>query len=93
MDSKIKAQAIAIAICVAALAIAMVFYVNRQQESGVSDNATGTMASGNVAGSNLTDAQLRDFLKDDLFFDPDPVTADSVIVYETPNNCATYSPV
>lgn len=84
MDSKIKAQAIAIAICVAALAIAMVFYVNRQQEAGVSDNAADTMTSGNATGSSLTDAQLRDFLKDDLFFDPDPVTADSVIVYETP---------
>lgn len=84
MDSKLRAQTIALAVCVMALAIAMVFYVNKKPE----DEMTASSGSVNPVtgyGSDLTDAELRAFLNDETFFDPDPVNPYSCITTEIPN--------
>ncbi len=85
MDSKLRAQAIAIAVCVAALAVAMVFYVNRKEDTA--DGKNQAVNSDSVDGAveeTYSDAQLRAFLNDETFFDPDPTLASGVIVRETP---------
>lgn len=85
MDSKLRAQAIAAAVCVAALAIAMVFYVNRKENTtDGSDQAVLADQTAAVSGETYTDAELRAFLRDDTFFDPDPTLGSGIIVRETP---------
>lgn len=85
MDSKLRAKAIAIALCVAALAIAMVFYVNQK---GTAANATSQSVpaeqTDGASGEVYTEAQLRAFLNDETFFDPDPVNPSGIIVRDTP---------
>lgn len=85
MDSKLRVQAIAIAVCVAALAIAMVFYVNQKGNvsNGTSQSVSAEQTDG-ISGETYTEAQLRAFLNDETFFDPDPVNHSGVIVRDTP---------
>lgn len=85
MDSKLRAQAIAIAVCVAALAIAMVFYVNRKEDAaGGNGQAAFSNQTQGTLSEKYTDAELRAFLRDETFFDPDPTPASGIIVRETP---------
>ncbi len=85
MDSKLRAQAIAIAVCVAALAIAMVFYVNRKEDAaGGNGQAAFSNQTQDTLSEKYSDAELRAFLRDETFFDPDPTPASGIIVSETP---------
>lgn len=85
MDSKLRAQAIALAVCVAALAIAMVFYVNKKEDvTDSADRAVPANQTQEEAGAAYTDAQLRAFLNDETFFDPDPTLGSVVTVRDTP---------
>lgn len=85
MDSKLRTQAIAIAVCVAALAVAMVFYVNRKENAA---SGTGQSVSSDqtqeASGETYTEAQLRAFLHDETFFDPDPALSSGIVVRDTP---------
>lgn len=82
MDSKLKIQAIALAVCVVALSVAMVFYVNKEEESKPAD-AGQTTEDGQPIETH-TDAELRAFLQDETFFDPDPTTGIQYTVRSTP---------
>lgn len=82
MDSKLRTQAIAIAVCVAALAVAMVFYVNRKENTAAGAVSADQMQAS--PGETYTDAELRAFLRDDTFFDPDPTLSTSIVVRDTP---------
>ncbi|MDE6688025.1 MAG: hypothetical protein K2K17_11985, partial [Lachnospiraceae bacterium] len=85
MDSKLRTQAIVIAVCVAALAIAMVFYVNRKEETaGGNSQASSADQTQGLLSETYTDAELRAFLRDETFFDPDPTLGSGVIVRDTP---------
>lgn len=82
MDSKLKVQAIALAACVVALAVAMVFYVNKKEESEPAD--AGQVTEDGQPIDARTDAELRAFLQDETFFDPDPATGIQYTVHSTP---------
>lgn len=85
MDSKLRTQAIAIAVCVAALAVAMVFYVNRKDHAaGSTGQAVSADQTQEASGETYTEAQLRAFLHDETFFDPDPTLSSGIVVRDTP---------
>lgn len=85
MDSKLRTQAIAIAVCVAALAVAMVFYVNRKENAaGGTGQAVSSDQTQEASGETYTEAQLRAFLHDETFFDPDPALSSGIVVRDTP---------
>ncbi|HOO79172.1 MAG TPA: GH25 family lysozyme [Lachnospiraceae bacterium] len=72
MDSKVRNLTILAVVSVMLLVIGLVFYINQKEQGNAL--TIGIATSANATYETTLDDGFRDFLKDELFFDPMPTT-------------------